>query len=86
MLQRCCPLHPSCHHLQNEQVEVEGMNMMEVEDTKMVEEHDHLTKHRLGEDGMNMVEEYYYPTKHRLEVEDMDMMYIHMVELGVWIW
>jgi hypothetical protein len=62
------------------------MNMMEVEGTNMVEEHDHPTKHRLGEEDMNMVKEHYHPTKHRLEVEDMDMMGIHMVEVGVWIW
>jgi hypothetical protein len=27
---RCFLLHPSCHHLQSEQVEVEGMDMPEV--------------------------------------------------------
>jgi hypothetical protein len=44
------------------------MNMMDVEGTNMVEEHDHPTKHRLGEEDMNMVKEHYHPTKHRLEV------------------
>jgi hypothetical protein len=39
--------HPSCHHLRTEQVEVEGMDM--------VEQQDHPTNHRLGEEGMNMV-------------------------------
>jgi hypothetical protein len=34
------------------------MNMTEVECTNMVEEYDHLTNHRLGEEGMNMVEEH----------------------------
>jgi hypothetical protein len=75
---RYFPLHLSCHHLQSEQVEVEG--------TDMVEEHDHPTNHRLGKEGMKMVEEHYHPTNHRLEVEDMDMVGIHMVEVGVWIW
>jgi hypothetical protein len=45
----------SCHHLQSEHVEVEGMDMSEVEIMNMVEEQDHLTNHRLGEKDMNMV-------------------------------
>jgi hypothetical protein len=40
---RCFPLHPSCHQLHSEQVEVEGMDMAEVEGMNMVEEHDHPT-------------------------------------------
>jgi hypothetical protein len=69
----------------SEQVEVEGMNMTEMEGTNIVEKHDHPTKYRLGEEGMNMVE-HYHPTKRRLEVEDMYMVSIHMVEVAVWIW
>jgi hypothetical protein len=52
---RCSPLHPSCHHLQSEQVEVEGMDMLEVDSMNMVEEQDHPMNHRLGEEDMNMV-------------------------------
>jgi hypothetical protein len=37
---RCFLLHPSCHHLQSEHVEVEGMDISEVESTDMVEEYD----------------------------------------------
>jgi hypothetical protein len=77
---RCFPLQPSCHHLQSEQIEVEGMDMTEVEGTNKVEEHDHLTNHQLGEEDMNMVKEHYHLTNHRLEVEDTDMVGIHMVE------
>jgi hypothetical protein len=78
---RCFPLHSSCHHLKSEHVDVEGMDIPEVEDTNMVEEHDHPMNHRLGDEGTNMVEEHYHPTNHRLEVEDMDMVGIHMVEV-----
>jgi hypothetical protein len=60
---------------------MEGMNMPKVEGMNMMEEHDHPTNHRLGEEGMNMVEEHYHLTNHRLEVEDMDMVGIHMVEV-----
>jgi hypothetical protein len=35
---RCCPLHPTFHHLWSEQVEVEGMDMSEVEGMNMIEE------------------------------------------------
>jgi hypothetical protein len=80
---RCCPLHLNCHHLQSEQVEVEGMNMSEVDGMNIVEEQDHPTNHRLGEEDMNMVEKHYHLTNHRQEVEDMDMVGIHMVEVGV---
>jgi hypothetical protein len=82
---KCFLFHPSCHHLQSEQVEVEGMNMPEVEGMNMVKEQDHPMNHRLGEEGMDMVMEHYYPMNHRLEVTDMDMVGIHMVEVGVWI-
>jgi hypothetical protein len=51
----------------------------------MVEEQDHSTNHRLGEEDMNMVEEHYHPKNHRPEVEDIDMVGNHMVEVGVWI-
>jgi hypothetical protein len=36
--ERYSPRHPSCHHLQTKQVEVEGMDMPEVEGMDMVEE------------------------------------------------
>jgi hypothetical protein len=62
------------------------MDMTKVEGTNMMEEHDHLMKHRLGEEDMNIVKKHYHPMKHRLQVEDMDMVGIHMVEVGVWIW
>jgi hypothetical protein len=65
---------------------MEDMDMTEGKGINMVEEHDHLTKHRPREEGMNMVEEHYHPTKHRPEVEGMNMMGIYMVEVGVWIW
>jgi hypothetical protein len=42
---------------------VEDMDMLEVEDINMLEEHDHPSNHRLWETGMNMV-----------EVKDMDMV------------
>jgi hypothetical protein len=78
---RCFLLHPSCHHLQSEHVEMEGMDIPEVEGMNMVEKHNHPTNHRLGEEDMNMVKEHYHPTNHRLEVENMDMVNIHMVEV-----
>jgi hypothetical protein len=48
LYERCFPLHPSCHHLQSEQVEVEGMDKTEVEGMNVVEEYDHPMNHRLG--------------------------------------
>jgi hypothetical protein len=48
LCERCFPLHPSCHHLQSEQVEVEGMDKTEVEGMNVVEEYDHPMNHRLG--------------------------------------
>jgi hypothetical protein len=79
------PRHSSYHHLRTEQVEVEGMYM--------VEEQDHLVNHRLGEEGMNMVgsnmvevdgmdtmEEHFYPMNHRPEVEGMDTVDTGMVK------
>jgi hypothetical protein len=62
------PLYPSCRHLQSEQVEVEGIDMMKVA------EHDHLMDHRLEDGGMNMMEEHYHPMNHWVEEEDMDMV------------
>jgi uncharacterized membrane protein (DUF106 family) len=62
------------------------MDMTKVEGMNMMEEHDHLMKHRLGEEDMNIVKKHYHLMKHRLQVEDMDMVGIHMVEVGVWIW
>jgi hypothetical protein len=38
LYERYSPRHPSCHHLQSEHVEVEGMDMSEVEGMYMVEE------------------------------------------------
>jgi hypothetical protein len=47
------------------------MDMSEVEGMDMVEEQDHLTNHRLGEEGMNMVDS-------NMEVDGMDMVeYFH---------
>jgi hypothetical protein len=46
--ERCFPLHPSCHHLKNEHVQVESMNMLKVKGTNMVEEHGYPMNHRLG--------------------------------------
>jgi hypothetical protein len=77
---RCFFLHPSCHHL-----EVEDIDMLKVESMNMLQEHNYPTNHRLGEEGMNMLEEYYHLMTHRLEVKDMDIVDIHMVEVGVWI-
>jgi hypothetical protein len=60
---------------------VEDMGMTEVDDTNMVEEHDHQMNYRLRKEGMNMVEEHYHPINPRLEVDDIDMVGIHMVEV-----
>jgi hypothetical protein len=69
--------HPSCHQLWSEQLEVEGMDM--------VEEQDHPMNHRLGVEGMNMVgsnmvevdgidtvEEHFHPMNDGPELEGMD--------------
>jgi hypothetical protein len=40
LYERYSPCHPSCHHLCSEQVDVEGMDI--------VEEQDHPTNHRWG--------------------------------------
>jgi hypothetical protein len=84
------PRHPSCHRLQREHVEVEGMDIPEVESMDMVEEQDHPKNHRLEAEGMNMVgsnmvevngidtlEEHFHPMNHRPEVESMDMVEEH---------
>jgi hypothetical protein len=81
LYERYSPRHTSCQHLQSEQVEVEDMDMPEVERMYMVEKQDHLTNHRLGEEGMNMVssnivevdgmdtvEKHFHPMNHRLKV------------------
>jgi hypothetical protein len=44
------------------------MNMPEVEGMNMLEEHDHLSNHRLEEESMNMMSIY------MVEVEGMDMV------------
>jgi hypothetical protein len=75
------PLHPSYHHLESEQIKVEGMDMSEVDGTNMVEEHGHPTNHRLGEEGMNTVDEHNHLTNHRLLEKDLNMMDIHMMEV-----
>jgi hypothetical protein len=67
LFRRCFPLHPICHHLQSEYVKVEGMDMPDVEGINMLEEHDHPSNHRSGEEGMNMV------GIHMMELEVMDM-------------
>jgi hypothetical protein len=78
---RCYLCHPSCHHLQSEQVEAEGTDMSEVEGMNMVEEQDHPMNHQLGEEDMNMVgshmveagmdtvEEPEHPMNHRPKVD-----------------
>jgi hypothetical protein len=68
---RCCPHHPSSHHLRSEQVEAEGTNKSEVEDMNMVEEQDHPMNHQLGQEDMNMVGSY------MVEVAGMDMIEEH---------
>jgi hypothetical protein len=47
LYERYSSRHLSCHHLQSEQVEVEGMDMSKVEGIDMVEEQDYPTNHRL---------------------------------------
>jgi hypothetical protein len=82
LYERYSPRHPSCHHLRSEQIEVEGMDM--------VEKQDHPMNHRLGEEGMNMVssnmmevdgmdtvEEHFHPMNHRSEVEGLDTVEEH---------
>jgi hypothetical protein len=67
---------------------MEGMDMPEVEGTDMIEEQDHPTNHRLGEEGMNMVEvsdmdtveEHFHQMNHRPEMDGMDTMDIGMGE------
>jgi hypothetical protein len=65
---RCCPCHPSYHHLWSEHVEVEGTDILEVEGINMVEKQNHPTNHQFGEEDMNMV------GSHMVEVMGMDMM------------
>jgi hypothetical protein len=77
----CFPLHQSCHHFQSEQVEVKDMDIPEVDDTNMLDDHDHLINHRLEEEGINTVEKHDYPMNHRLGEESMNMMGIHMVDV-----
>jgi hypothetical protein len=82
LYERYSPHHLSCHHLRSEQVEVEGMDM--------VEKQDHPMNHRLREEdvnmvgsnmvevnGMNTVEEHFHPMNHRLNVEGMDTVEEH---------
>jgi hypothetical protein len=74
--------HLNCHHFRTEQVEVEGMDM--------VEEQDHPMNHWLREDDMNMVgsnmvevdgidtmEEHFHPMNHRSEVKGMNTVEEH---------
>jgi hypothetical protein len=92
------PRHLSCYQLQSEQIEVEGMYMLEVKGMDMVEEQDHPTNHRLGEKGMNMagsnmvevdgmdtVEDHFHPMNHGPEVEDLDMVeeHFHLINHGL---
>jgi hypothetical protein len=85
MYERCFPLHPSCHHLQSEQDEVEGMDMTEVVGTNKVEEYDYPTNH--GEEGMNNrgapIELNYRPEVEGIDREDSDMGEDMMVEVEV---
>jgi hypothetical protein len=82
--------HSNCHHLRNEQVEVEGIDMPEEECMDMVEEQNHPMNHRLGEksmnmvgsnmvevDSMDMVDEHFHPMNHRPKVEGMDTVEEH---------
>jgi hypothetical protein len=76
LYERYYPRHLSCHHHRSEQVEVEGMDM--------IEEQDHPMNHRLGEEGMNMVgsnmvevDEHFHPMNHRPEVDGMDTVEEH---------
>jgi hypothetical protein len=58
-----------------------------VDGINMVEEHDHLMNHRLGEEDMNMVEEHYHMMNHWLEVDihmdDMDMVEVEGMNMVV---
>jgi hypothetical protein len=69
---------------------VKGIDMPEVEGMDMVEEQDHPTNHRLGEEGMNMVGsnmvevddidtmgEHFHPMNHRPKVDGMDTVEEH---------
>jgi hypothetical protein len=51
---------------------VEGMDMSEVEGMNMLEEHNHLSNHQLGEESMNM------SGIHMVEVEGMHMVQEHL--------
>jgi hypothetical protein len=61
------------------------MDMLKMEGIDMVEEQDHPTNHRLGEEGMNMVkvddmdtmDGHFHLMNHRLEMEDMDTVDEH---------
>jgi hypothetical protein len=75
------PLHLSYHHLESEQIKVEGMDIPEVDGMNMVEENGHLTNHRLGEEDMNTVDEHNHPTNHRLLEKGLNMVSIHMMEV-----
>jgi hypothetical protein len=68
--ERYSPRHPSCHHLRSEQVEMEGIYISKVEVMDMVEEQNHPTNHRLGEEGMNIVSSH----KVEVDVERMDTL------------
>jgi hypothetical protein len=95
LYERYSSLHPSCHHLRIEQVEVEGMDMSEVEDIDMIKEQDHPTNHQLGEEGMDMVgtnmvevdgmytvEEHFYLMNNRSDVEGMDTVEKHFYPMN----
>jgi hypothetical protein len=69
------------------------MDMLEVEGMDMVEEQNHPTNHRLGEEGMNMVgsnmlevddmdtvKEHFHPINHRPELEGIDTVDTSMGE------
>jgi hypothetical protein len=53
-----------------------GMNMVEVDDMDMMEEHFHLMNHRPEVDGMDTVEEHFHPMNHRPEVEGIDTVLV----------
>jgi hypothetical protein len=68
--------HLSNHRLGEEDMNMEGIHMVEVEVMNMVEEHP--LNHRPEDEGTDMVEEC--PLNHRTEVESIDREDIDMLE------
>jgi hypothetical protein len=74
------------------------MDMLELEGMNMVEEQDHPTNHRQGEEDIHMVgihmvevesmdtvEEHYHPMNHRPDVEGMDREEEHYHPINHWL-